>query len=168
VPVGASSPFLGSYQSERVTALSLDLNIMQGFQAPDRFLTLDLRTSFGTGDFSKGLEAFYIGADISNFQPGWSHYNFSLPASSAAIPSGWTLLRGDGAAASANDWGRLMSDVESLGFELGAPGYAYPSLGLWDLGLDNPSIFTSTAPEPAPIATGAGGLLLLVYLRRRR
>jgi hypothetical protein len=126
VPVGASSPFLGSYQSEHVTALSLDLNIMQGFQAPDRFLTLDLRSSFGTGDFSKGLEAFYIGADISNFQPGWSHYDFSLPASSAAIPSGWTLLRGDGSAASASDWGRLMSDVETLGFELGAPGYALP------------------------------------------
>src|SRR5260370_20075554 len=33
VPVWASSPVLGSYQSERVAALSLDLNMMQRIQA---------------------------------------------------------------------------------------------------------------------------------------
>ena len=30
-----------------------------------------------------------------------------------------------------------MHSVETLGFQLGKPGFVYPNLNIWDLGLDN-------------------------------
>ncbi len=46
------------------------------------------------------------------------------------------MTRGDGTPGTDADWQALMSDVETLGVELGTPGYFYP-FWLWDIGLDN-------------------------------
>lgn len=150
VPWGtAPTHFLGNYYAEKVSLLSFDLNIFSGFQAPQRAVTLDLRTTLGTSDFSKGLEAYKIGTDISTLPAGWQTYSFSLLAVSEVIPPGWVLLRGDGTAGTNADWRLLMRDVETIGFELGKPGFAYPALNMWDLGLDNVRIKQS-APESMP------------------
>jgi hypothetical protein len=35
--------------------------------------------------------------------------------------------------------------------ELGQPGYAYPNLNIWDIGLDNVDLSTSPLPAPASL-----------------
>jgi hypothetical protein len=148
VPLGTSpTHFLGNYYAQHVGEISFDLNIFSGTQAPDRAITLDLLSTLGTGDFSQGVEAYKIGANISILPVGWKQYSFSLDATS--IPPGWVVLRGDGSPGTDADWRRLMQDVETIGFELGKPGFAYPALNGWDLGLDNVRI-SQRVPESGP------------------
>jgi len=79
VPIGTTDThFLGNYYADRVSEMSFDVNIFAGTQVPNRNMTLDLRTTLGTGDFSKGLEAYYVGTDISTFPVGWNTYDLSL------------------------------------------------------------------------------------------
>lgn len=138
VPLGTTDTrFLGNYAAKGVGGLSIDLNIIAGTEVPDRAVTLDLETTFGTGDFSQGVDAYFIGKDISVFPLGWNTYYYPVDAASLTIPHGWVVTRGDGTPGTDADWQALMRDVETLGFELGKPGYAYPILNLWDLGLDN-------------------------------
>ena len=137
VPYGtANTHFLGNYAAWGVEGMSFDVNIISGSEVPDRNATLDLKTTLGTGDFTKGVEAYYIGRNISTFPIGWRSYNYPLDASSPTIPPGWVVLKGDGGPGTDADWQALMQDVETLGLELGTPGYFYP-FSIWDLGLDN-------------------------------
>jgi len=170
VPIGTSpTHFLGNYYGQHVSGISFDLDIFSGTQAPNRAVTLDLLTTLGTGDFTQGLEAYNIGADISVLPDGWKNYSFSLAADSPVIPPGWVLVRGDGTAATNADWRRLMENIETVGFELGKPGFAYPALNGWDLGLDNVRIVQSV-PESGPGLIFPLTILLLALLRglRRR
>ena len=166
VPLGTSpTHFLGNYDAQHVGAIRFDLNIFSGTQAPDRAVTLDLQSTLGTGDFSQGLEAYKIGANISTLPVGWKQYFFSLDATSTSIPPGWVVLRGDGSPGTDADWQRLMQDVETIGFELGKPGFAYPALNGWDLGLDNVRI-GQRIPESGPGVMFPGTLLFIVLLQR--
>lgn len=135
--------FLGNYAARQVGALSFDLNIFAGSEVPDRNVTLDLQTTFHTGDFSKGVDAYYIGANISHFPVGWRTYSFPLDATSTTIPPGWVVTKGNGQPGTDADWQALMGDVETIGLELGTPGYFYPFF-FWDLGLDNVRIARKT------------------------
>lgn len=140
VPLDTPSTFfLGDYVQKKVGTLSFDINIFSGVEVPDRAMTLDLKTTLGTGDFSKGVDAYYIGTHISKFPVGWRSYEFAVDATSPAIPSGWVVTKGNGKPGTDADWQALMHDVETLGVELGEPGFFYP-FGIWDLGLDNPRI----------------------------
>jgi hypothetical protein len=56
-----------------------------------------------------------------------------------------------------------MQDVETIGFELGKPGFAYPALNGWDLGLDNVRI-SQRVPESGPGAMFPLTIILLVSL----
>jgi hypothetical protein len=140
--------FLGDYAAKGVTSAGADLNIFAGNNEPNRSLTLDLSTTLGTGDYSLGLEAYYIGQDISTAGPGWNSYVYPLDASSTVILSGWTLLRGDGTPGDGKDWQALMHDVEAISFELGTPGFFYTDHTVFDLGLDNPRLITATPHPP--------------------
>jgi hypothetical protein len=165
VPLGTSpTHFLGNYDAQHVGGISFDLDIFSGTQAPKRAVTLDLLSTLGTGDFSQGLEAYKIGANISNLPVGWKQYSFSLDSTSTSIPPGWVVLRGDGSPGTDADWRRLMQDVETIGFELGKPGFAYPALNGWDLGLDNVRI-SQRVSESGPGAMFPLTILLLVLLR---
>jgi len=128
--------FLGNYAAKQVGTLAFDVNIFSGVQVPDRAVTLDLNTTLGTGDFSKGVDAYYVGRDISKLPDGWHTYKFPVNAASPTIPAGWVVTKGNGKPGTDADWQALMQDVETLGVELGKPGFAYP-FGIWDLGLDN-------------------------------
>jgi hypothetical protein len=57
-----------------------------------------------------------------------------------------------------------MQDVETIGFELGKPGFAYTALNGWDLGLDNVRI-SQHVPESGPGAMFPITILLIVLLR---
>ena len=37
--------------------MSFDVNIFAGLEVPDRAVTLDIETTFGIGDFTKGVDA---------------------------------------------------------------------------------------------------------------
>jgi hypothetical protein len=137
VPLGTTpTHFLGDYAARGVGVMSFDVNIFSGLQVPGRAVTLDLETTFGTGDFTKGVDAYYIGTDISKLPVGWHTYVYPLDATSPTIPPGWVVTRGNGKKGTDADWQALMQDVETIGLELGKPGYAYP-FSFWDLGLDN-------------------------------
>ncbi len=131
--------FLGDFAAKRVGTLAFDINIFSGVQVPDRAVTLDLNTTLGTGDFSKGVDAYYVGTDISRLPAGWHTYKFPVNAASPTIPPGWVVTKGDGRPGTDADWQALMQDVETMGVELGEPGFFYP-FGIWDLGLDNARI----------------------------
>jgi hypothetical protein len=134
IPQGTQTDFLGDFVEKSVVSMGADINIFEGNQEPNRTLTLDLRTSLGTGDFfMNGVEAYYIGPDISNNTPGWISYNFPLDARSQLIPPGWTVYKGSGLPGTFLDWQNLMHDVETLGFILGQPGFAYTNHTVWDL-----------------------------------
>ena len=136
VPLGTETRFLGDYAKANVREFSCDLNIFDGLAVPDRAVTLDLQTTFGTGDFTRGVDAYFVGTDISRFPKGWHTYRFPLDATSATIPPGWVVTEGNGKPGTDADWQALMHDVETLGIELGQPGYFYP-FSIFDLGLDN-------------------------------
>jgi hypothetical protein len=137
VPLGTESTyFLGNFADKKVGTLAFDINIFSGVEVPDRAMTLDLNTTLGTGDFTKGVDAYYIGTDISQLPLGWQTYEFPVNAASLAIPPGWVVTKGNGRPGTDADWQALMHDVETLGVELGEPGFFYP-FGIWDLGLDN-------------------------------
>ena len=137
VPLGTEPTyFLGDFAGKKVGTLAFDINIFTGVEVPDRAMTLDLNTTLGTGDFSKGVDAYYIGTDISQLPLGWQTYEFPVNATSLTIPPGWVVTKGNGRPGTDADWQALMHDVETLGVELGEPGFFYP-FGIWDLGLDN-------------------------------
>jgi hypothetical protein len=135
------SHFLGNLANRGVTELSADIDIFAGISAGLRNMTLNLGTTFGTGDPSQGVTAYYIGDNITRLPEGWNTYTFEVPAASSTIPDGWVVTRGNGRPGNDADWRALMRDVESLGFELGTPGYFYP-VWIWDLGLDNVRLST--------------------------
>ncbi|MBA3960591.1 MAG: hypothetical protein H0X40_01640 [Chthoniobacterales bacterium] len=136
VPMGTKTHFLGNFAKAGVAEMTFDIDIFAGSEVPDRAVTLDLKTTFGTGDFSKGVDAYYVGTDISHFPVGWQTYSYPLEAASLTIPPGWVVTKGNGKPGTDADWQALMQDVEILGVELGQPGYFYPDW-IWDLGLDN-------------------------------
>jgi hypothetical protein len=137
VPQGTETTyFLGNFAAKKVGTLSFDINIFSGLEVPDRAVTLDLNTTLGTGDFSKGVDAYYIGTDISKLPVGWHSYEFPVNASSLTVPAGWVVTKGNGRPGTDVDWQALMQDVETIGVELGEPGFFYP-FWIWDLGLDN-------------------------------
>jgi hypothetical protein len=167
VPSGTSTDFLGDYYAKAVVGVGADINIFVGNQEPSRTLTLDLRTTQGTGDFfMNGIEAYYVGPDISNNTPGWVSYDFSLDARSAMVPAGWTVLRGNGLPGTFLDWQALMHDVETFAFMLGQPGFAYTNHTLWDIGLDNPRLITAPVPEPTTATEVVIGMALVMLLGR--
>jgi len=131
--------FLGNFAAKQVGTLAFDINVFNGVQVPDRAVTLDLNTTLGTGDFGKGVDAYYVGRDISRLPVGWHTYKFPVDAASVTIPAGWVVTKGNGKPGTDADWQALMQDVETVGVELGKPGFAYP-FGIWDLGLDNARI----------------------------
>ncbi len=140
VPLGTSTRyFLGNFARKRVGTLAVDIDIFSGVEVPDRAITLDLNTTLGTGDFRKGVDAYYIGTAISRLPAGWHTYAFPINAASTTIPPGWVVTKGNGRPGTDVDWQALMGDVETLGVELGTPGFFYP-FGIWDLGLDNARI----------------------------
>ena len=63
----------------------------------------------------------------------------------ASRPAG-LLPNANGRPGTDADWQALMGEVETLGVELGEPGFFYP-FGIWDLGLDNARV-TRLLPQP--------------------
>jgi len=136
-PIGQDSIFVGDYYARRINHVSADLRIYQvGSWTRGRTVTLHL-VRWEVGSNSVAFEAFYSPPDISAAPTGWHHYDFRVDARSARVPPGWTFRRGDGTPGTDADWATFMHQIDFVGICYWRPGYFYPALGIWKLGIDN-------------------------------
>lgn len=156
-PYKIDSTYTGDWTSLGVTRVTADLNVIQvATWATDRAVTLELLQMDETG-FNVNYDATYTLPDLPEPPVGWQTYSFPVDANSPTIPQGWVFTRGDGTPGTDAEWSPFLHriDLTSIGFY--KPGFAYPSLGTWILGIDNIEIDfqpdQSPTPTPTPIAT---------------
>jgi hypothetical protein len=154
-PYKIDSIYTGDWTSLGVTSIIVDLNVIQvATWATDRATTLELLQMDETG-FNVNYDATYTLPDLPDPPVGWQTYSFPVDANSPTIPQGWVFTRGDGTPGTDAEWSPFLHriDLTSIGFY--KPGFAYPSLGTWILGIDNIEIdFQAGAtPTPTPSAT---------------
>jgi hypothetical protein len=131
------SLFVGDYYANGINHVSADMQILQaGSWTSERTVTLQL-IRWDTATDTVAFEATYSLPDMPNMPRGWHHYDFAVDARAATIPPGWALTRGDGTPGTDADWATLMHQIDLVGIGYWKPGYAYPSLGIWKLGIDN-------------------------------
>ena len=154
---GVQSAFTGNYRTRNVASVGIDMAIASvDLNVTSRKVTLILLNDNGTpDDLGDDWGAFTV-TDLPLPPTGvagktgetdilqWASYDIPVPSQSATLPDGWSWishnqLRPNG------PWGRLMRDVDHVGFILGDPTQLYP-LGAWDVALDNPRI-TSIAVQ---------------------
>jgi hypothetical protein len=147
------SIYTGDWTTLGVTGLSADLNVIQvATWATDRAVTLELLQMDETG-FNVNYDATYTLPDLPEPPVGWQTYSFPVDANSPTIPEGWVFTRGDGTPGTDAEWSPFLHrvDLTSIGFY--KPGFAYPGIGTWILGIDNIEIDFQAGPTPTPIAT---------------
>jgi len=156
-PYKIDSIYTGDWTSLGVTGITADLNVIHvATWATDRAVTLELLQMDETG-FNVNYDATYTLPDLPEPPIGWQTYSFPVDANSPTIPQGWVFTRGDGTSGTDAEWSPFLHriDLTSIGFY--KPGFAYPSLGTWILGIDNIEIDfqpdQSPTPTPTPIAT---------------
>lgn len=131
------SIFVGDYYLNGIDYVGADLQIYQaGSWTADRTVTLVLR-SWDAATNSVAYEATCSLPDMPQVPQGWQHYEFRVDARSTRVPSGWVFMHGDGTPGTDAEWATFMHQIDFVGFGYWKPGYAYPSLGLWQLGIDN-------------------------------
>lgn len=141
-PITPDNPFIGNYYAFRIHRLSADMCVYQaGSWSASRTVTLRL-ARWDEANQTVALLATYSLPDIEEVPDGWHHYGFDVNARSTKIPPGWLLERGDGTPATDAEWAVLMQQIDIVSFGYWKPGYAYPALGLWELGIDNIHIGT--------------------------
>jgi hypothetical protein len=149
-PYKIDSIYTGDWTSLGVTSITVDLNIIQvATWATDRATTLELLQMDESG-FNVNYEATYTLPDLPEPPVGWQTYSFPVDANSPTIPEGWVFTRGDGTPGTDAEWSPFLHriDLTSIGFY--KPGFAYPSLGTWILGIDNIEIDFQAGPTPTP------------------
>lgn len=150
---GVQSVFTGDYRSRNVQSVGIDMAIQYvSGTVTGRTVTLILLNDNGTPDDLEDDWGAFTVTDLPIPPTGvagvveptdilqWRSYDITVPSQSVTLPAGWSwisrnYLRRNGS------WGRLMRDVDHVGFILGDPAVIYPLLA-WDVALDNPRIMT--------------------------
>jgi hypothetical protein len=136
-PYKIDSIYTGDWTSLGVTSITVDLNVIQvATWATDRAVTLKLLQMDETG-FNVTYDATYTLPDLPEPPVGWQTYSFPVDANSPTDA----------------EWSPFLHriDLTSIGFY--KPGFAYPGLGTWILGIDNVEIDFQTGPTPTPTPT---------------
>ena len=152
-PYKNDSIYTGDWTSLGVTGITADLKVIQvATWATDRAVTLELLQMDETG-FNVNYDATYTLPDLPDPPVGWQTYSFPVDSNSPTIPQGWVFTHGDGTPGTDAEWSPFLHrvDLTSIGFY--KPGFFYPSLGTWILGIDNIEIDFQSAPTPTPTAT---------------
>jgi hypothetical protein len=152
-PYKIDSIYTGDWTTLGVTNITVDMNVIQvATWATDRAVTLELLQMDETG-FNVNYAATYTLPDLPQPPVGWQTYSFPVDADSPTIPEGWVFTHGDGTPGTDAEWSPFLTriDLTSIGFY--KPGFAYPSLGTWILGIDNIEIDLQPEPTPTPTAT---------------
>lgn len=150
---GEQSSFTGNYTARNVSALGIDMAIAYADTGlGNRTVTLILLNDNGTpDDLGDDWGAFTVtnlpipptgiaGITGETDILQWVEYDVPVPARSVTLPEGWTWVSRNSVRRNGS-WGRLMRDVDHVGFILGDPALRYP-LVKWDVALDNPRITT--------------------------
>ena len=151
---GTPSIFTGDYRTRNVSSVGIDLAIPYVSETvTGRTVTLILLNDNGTpADLEDDWGAYTV-TDLPIPPTGiagitetsdilqWMSYDIPVPSGSNALPEGWSWIsrnyqRKSGA------WGRLMRDVDHVGFIMGDPALRYPLMS-WDVALDNPRVTTN-------------------------
>lgn len=151
---GTPSIFTGDYRSRSVSSVGIDLAIADVSDiVTGRTITLILLNDNGTpGNLEDDWGAYTVtdmpippigiaGITETSDMLQWRSYDIAVPSQSNALPEGWSWIsrnyqRKSGA------WGRLMRDVDHVGFIMGDPALRYPLMS-WDVALDNPRVTTT-------------------------
>jgi hypothetical protein len=152
-PYKIDSIYTGDWTALGVTTITVDLNVIQvATWTTDRAVTLELLQMDETG-FNVNYDATYTLPDLPDPPVGWQTYSFPVDANSPTIPPGWVFTRGDGTPGTDAEWSPFLHrvDLTSVGFY--KPGFAYPGLGTWILGIDNVEIDFQSGPTPTPTPT---------------
>ncbi len=75
----------------------------------------------------------------------WTTYAFEVPSYSEELPTGWEVWWGS----ELDDdeiWNTVIQNVDRVGFFVADPVYFY-IFQMWDIGLDNPTIFFGEEEE---------------------
>jgi hypothetical protein len=144
------SIYTGDWTNLGVTSITVDLNVIQvATWATDRAVTLELLQMDDTG-FNVNYDATYTLPDLPEPPVGWQTYAFPVDANSPTIPQGWVFTRGDGTPGTDAEWSPFLHRVDLISIGFYKPGFAYPSLGTWILGIDNIEIDFQAGPTPTP------------------
>jgi hypothetical protein len=149
---GVQSSFTGDYHARNVASVGIDMAIPSvNGTVTGRTVTLTLLNDNGTpADLTDDWGAFTVTSlpipptgiagitDTDILQ--WASYSIPVPSQSVTLPAGWSWISRDYVRRNGS-WGRLMRDVDHVGFNLGDPSLRYP-LFSWDVALDNPRITT--------------------------
>ena len=152
-PYKVDSIYTGDWTTLGVTTLTVDLNVIQvATWATDRATTLELLQMDETG-FNVTYDATYTLPDLPDPPVGWQTYSFPINANSPIIPDGWVCTHGDGSPCTDPEWSQFLHrvDLTSVGFY--KPGFVYPNLGTWVLGIDNVELDCQAGPTPTPSPT---------------
>jgi hypothetical protein len=151
---GTPSIFTGDYRARNVSSLGIDMAVpyVSG-TVTGRTVTLILLNDNGTPGYLEDDWGAYKVTDLPIPPTGiagilettdilqWRSYDIAVPSQSNALPEGWSWIsrnyqRKSGA------WGRLMREIDHVGFIMGDPASLYPLLQ-WDVALDNPRVTTT-------------------------
>jgi hypothetical protein len=155
-PYKIDSIYTGDWTSLGVTSITADVSVIQvATWATDRAVTIELLQMDETG-FNVNYDATYTLPDLPQPPVGWQTYSFPVDANSPTIPQGWVFTRGDGTPGTDAEWSPFLRrvDLTSIGFY--KPGFFYPSLGTWILGIDNIEIDFQAGGTPTPTPTPTG------------
>ncbi len=144
---GVPSEFTGDYRARGIDAVGVDLILFAvDFSAEGRPLTVMLISDNDTpGDFSDDWAAYRIGPDnIPLVGEGWLSYGFEVPSAETSLPAGWQTIGFGPGSPPAPDWNQVITDVTQLRFFYGDPALVF-IFQMWEVGLDNPSIFAASA-----------------------
>jgi hypothetical protein len=113
--------------------------------------------------FTVNYVATYSTALMYSPPVGWTHYDFPVGANLSTPPAGWVFTRGDGSPPGPGEWTTFLSRIDIVTLVYAQPGFAYPSLGTWTLGLDNVGVVT----VPGPGSGAVFGMMATLFGRRR-
>ncbi len=142
---GADTTFLGDYREMGVVGLSADLLLNHvDFSALQRPVTLILHYTNGTpDDYTDDLRVYNKGR-MFNTQV-WTNYSYEVPSYSDELPNGWEVWWGSELDED-EVWNTVIQNVDRVGFFIADPEYFY-IFQMWDIGLDNPTIFFGEEEE---------------------
>ena len=118
---GDTSAFTGNYRARGVSSVGIDLITLDAsFGVGGRPLSVILVNDNGTpGNFEDDSGAFFVGdTNIPDpgvpglTPPGWTPFDFEIPAGAVTLPPGWQTFDENGLGASDSTWNAVIVDVD--------------------------------------------------------
>jgi hypothetical protein len=148
----AHSPFVGDWRSNKIVSLGVDLMTVSTQFFESRPLSVVL-----TG--GSGCKIYFLGSSlVPQAGAGWKKFDFKIASQSLTMPAGWAVL--DGCSDPDSAWNAVITDVTEVNFFYGDPTFFF-IFDIWDVGADNPRIFSDPFTDLGNGLAGTNGLPVL-------